>query len=292
VTPAVLLASCADLPDSDGDDTSLPAVLGELGVTAGWAPWDSAADFGGAGLVVLRSTWDYPRRYAEFLQWCESVPNLANPAHVVRWNTDKRYLADLAGCGLNVVPTQLIASEQRPSWPDGDFVLKPSVGAGSRGAARFAPGSLDAAEKHLAALHAGSSVVVLQPYQAAVDREGETALAFFGGVYSHAFVKGAMLSDTPEMDGSGLFVGERLRPVDPAPELRRVAEDAMDAAAALLSLDRRELLYARVDLVRGDDGRPLLLELELAEPSLGFRQADDGAMMRFASAVRAALLAG
>ncbi|MCI2418527.1 hypothetical protein MOQ72_13895 [Saccharopolyspora sp. K220] len=291
MTPRVLLASCAELPESDGDDTSLPAALGELGVSAGWAPWDDpAADFAGADLVVLRATWDYPARRAEFLKWCESVPNLANPAEVVRWNTDKRYLVDLAACGLDVVPTQLVAPGAQPDWPDAGFVLKPSVGAGSVGAARFGPGSLDVAREHLDGLHADSHVAVLQPYQETVDREGETALVFVGGTYSHAFVKGAMLSDSAELDGSGLYVDEQLWPADPEPALRRAAEDAMDAAGTVLGVDRRELLYARVDLVRGPDGRPLLLELELAEPSLGFRQTDGGARLRFASAVRAALL--
>ncbi|MGP4015670.1 ATP-grasp domain-containing protein [Saccharopolyspora sp. 5N708] len=286
----VLLASCAELPESDGDDTALPAVLGEVGVSAGWAPWDDpAVDFAAADLVILRATWDYPARRAEFLKWCESVPNLANPADVVRWNTDKHYLVDLAASGLDVVPTQLIAPGSAADWPDGEFVLKPSVGAGSRGAGRFGPGSLDAAREHLDGLHADSHVVVLQPYQEAVDREGETALVFLGGAYSHAFVKGAMLSESAALDDSGLFVGETLRPVVPEPALRRAAEDAMDGLGAFLGTDRRELLYARVDLVRASDGRPLLLELELAEPSLGFQQTDGGAQLRFASAVRAAL---
>jgi glutathione synthase/RimK-type ligase-like ATP-grasp enzyme len=288
--PRVLLASCAELPESDGDDTSLPAALAGLGVSAAWVPWDDpAADFAGADLVVLRATWDYPGRRAEFLKWCESVPNLANPAEVARWNTDKRYLVDLAACGLDVVPTQLIAPGARPDWPDAEFVLKPSVGAGSRGAARFRPDSLDAAREHLDGLHADSHVAVLQPYQAAVDREGETALVFVGGTYSHAFVKGAMLSESAELDDSGLFVGESLRPIDPGPALRHAAEDAMDAVGVFFGIDRRDLLYARVDLVHGPDGRPLLLELELVEPSLGFRQTDGGARLRFASAVRAAL---
>ena len=281
----VLLASCRELPESDGDDTSLPAALAELGIDAAWSPWDSAAAFTAADLVVLRATWDYAERRAEFLAWCASVPNLVNPAHVVEWNTDKSYLVDLAKTGLDVVPTQLVHPGQRPEWPDGEFVVKPAVGAGSRGAARFA-GDLDAAQAHLDSL---DGVAVVQPYQAAVDAEGETALVFFGGVYSHAFIKSAMLSDSAALDESGLFVAEGLRPTDPAGDLRRAAEDAMDAVAQVLGLRRSDLLYARVDLLRGNAGEPLLLELELVEPSLGFRQTDGGARLRFASAVRAAL---
>ncbi|CAM01472.1 hypothetical protein A8924_2565 [Saccharopolyspora erythraea NRRL 2338] len=288
--PRVLLASCAELPESDGDDTPLTGALAELGVDAAWAPWDDpAAPFAEADLVVLRATWDYAPRRDEFLAWCDSVPALANPAPVVRWNTDKSYLAELGDAGVGVVPTRLVRPGERPVWPEGDFVLKPAVGAGSRGAARFDADDHDAARAHLEILHADGGVAVLQPYQATVDAEGETAMVFIGGVFSHAFVKGAMLSDSAAMDSSGLFVTEGLRPADADPALRRAAEDAMDAASALLKVDRAELLYARVDLVRGADGRPLLLELELAEPSLGFRQTDAGARHRFASAVRSAL---
>jgi glutathione synthase/RimK-type ligase-like ATP-grasp enzyme len=206
----------------------------------------------------------------------------------VRWNTDKAYLVDLASSGISVVPTRLISAGQRPDWPDGEFVLKPSVGSGSRGAARFGPDDLDAATAHLDALHGNGQVVLLQPYQETVDRDGETALVFLGGVYSHAFIKGPMLINASTLDDSGLFVGERLRPVDPESAMRRAAEDIMDAACWLLGRSRGDLLYARVDLVRGD-GAPLLLELELAEPSLGFLQTGPSAQRRFASAVRAAL---
>ncbi|GAA4848868.1 hypothetical protein GCM10025787_34460 [Saccharopolyspora rosea] len=286
----VLLAGCACLPTSDGDDTPLADALAELGVAAEWVPWDDPdTDFTAADLVVLRATWDYAARREEFLKWCDSVPGLVNPAPVARWNTDKSYLVDLAAQGVPVVPTELVAPDAEPTWPAGEFVLKPSVGAGSRGAARFGPDQLDAARGHLAALHDRNQVAVLQPYQAAVDREGETALVFLGGHFSHAFSKGPMLSDGSELDASGLFAGEKLAQARPAAALRRAAEDALDAAADFLGVDRTELLYARVDLVRGADGAPLLLELELTEPSLGFRHADPGALPRFASAVRAAL---
>jgi hypothetical protein len=124
-----------------------------------------------------------------------------------------------------------------------------------------------------------------------VDSQGETAMVYFGGQYSHAFTKSAMLTDDAEMDESGTYIVERLSPASPDAARRRVAEDAMDAAASLLGVRRVDLLYARVDLVGGPDGGPVVLELELTEPSLGFRQTDAAASLRFASAVRAALSA-
>lgn len=282
---AAIFAACRELPEGDGDEQAVLPALEELGFSVRWAAWDdTTVDFAAADVVVLRATWDYSTRRDEFLDWCESVPGLCNPATVARWNTDKTYLVELAGAGLPVVPTSLIEQGDDVRWPKGDFVLKPAVGSGSRGAARFSAADTEAAAKHLSGLHADGHRVLLQPYQSSVDTEGETALVFFGGVYSHAFTKAAMLGST--MDESGLYVTEQLGRVEPAADLRALAEDALDAATGLLGMLRAELLYGRVDVVRGEGGKPVLLELELTEPSLGFLQADSGAPFRFASAVR------
>ncbi|MEJ2854546.1 MULTISPECIES: ATP-grasp domain-containing protein [unclassified Saccharothrix] len=278
----VLLASCASLPTGDGDDDALVGALADVGVDASWSVWGSGET---ADLVVLRSTWDYPERRDEFLAWCASVPALANPAAVVPWNTDKTYMLDLARSGVPVVPTAL-ASPGFSDWPSGEFVIKPTIGSGSRGALRVSPGDFETASAHLASL---DGPALVQPYQAAVDAVGETALVYLGGQYSHAFTKGAMLTKDAEYDESGLYIVERLSGAHPTGPQHRVAEDALDAAATHLGLHRTDFLYARVDLVTDSDGSPLLLELELVEPSLGFRQTDATAPRRFASAVRAAL---
>ncbi|GAA3874577.1 hypothetical protein GCM10022243_44420 [Saccharothrix violaceirubra] len=287
----VALATCASLPAGDGDDADVPGALADIGVESAWLRWGPETDTDtdtdtDADLVVLRSTWDYPERAAEFLSWCESVPVLANPAGVVKWNLDKAYLVDLIEAGVPVVPTA-VATPGFDAWPEGEFVVKPTVGAGSRGALRVAAGDHEAAAAHLAGL---GGPALVQPYQADVDHVGETALVFFGGRYSHAFTKGAMLVPDTVTDPTGLYLVERLDRAEPDAARRRTAEDVLDAATGLLGVRRADLLYARVDLIPGVDGRPLLLELELVEPSLGFGLADPGAPARFASAVRAALV--
>lgn len=283
--PRVLLATCAALPTGDADDDVLVPALAAVGVTASWAPWDAAPE---AELVVLRSTWDYPERRGEFLDWCERVPRLANPAAVVRWSTDKAYLRDLAERGVPVVPTRLLApGEPLPSDVDATphgVVLKPAVGAGSRGAGWFR--TTATAEAHLAQLHDDGRTAVLQPYQPDVATSGEIALVYLAGEYSRAFRKGSMLDGTAADDASGLFRTERLGAANPDAAQRVTADAALDAAAAELRIARSSLQYARVDLVTGVGGAPLVLELELAEPSLGFRHADADAPARFAAAVR------
>lgn len=274
----VVLASCAALPEGDGDEAALIDVLRRDGVDVEWRPWGDAVD---ADLVVLRATWDYTERLDEFLAWCESVPALANPLPVVRWNTDKSYLVELAARGLAVVPTAVVQPGDNPDFPAGEFVVKPAIGAGSRGAGRFTDHA--EARAHFEAL--GVKALV-QPYQSSVDENGETALVFFAGEYSHSFHKGPMLVQGLAESASGLYVEEKLRGVEPTGAQRELADRVLDVAAELLSFPRKDFLYARVDVVEGENGEPLLLELELTEPSLGFKLTSEDAASRLSAAIR------
>ncbi|MDX8036128.1 hypothetical protein SK803_38530 [Lentzea sp. BCCO 10_0856] len=276
----VVLASCDRLPSGDGDEESFVAALERDGVDVSWQPWGLEVE---ADLVVLRTTWDYPDRLDEFLAWCEKVPTLANPLRVVRWNIDKSYLVELAERGVAVVPTAVVEPGAEPVWPEGEFVVKPVIGAGSRGAGRFT-GHAEA-RAHLAALGVRALV---QPYQSSVDAHGETALVFFAGEYSHSFHKGPMLAQGLAEAESGLYVEEKLRGIEPTPRQVELANQVLDVAAELLSLQRSDFLYARVDVVEGADGSPLLLELELTEPSLGFKLTTEEAASRFSKVVQAA----
>lgn len=276
----VVLASCDGLPEGDGDEEALVAALVRDGVDVSWQPWGGAVD---ADLVVLRATWDYPDRLDAFLTWCAGVPELANPASVVRWNIDKSYMAELAAHGVAVVPTAVVQPGETPVFPDGEFVVKPAVGAGSRGAGRFTDHA--AARAHLEAI--GVKALV-QPYQSSVDTNGETALVFFAGEYSHSFHKGPMLAQGLGEAESGLYVEERLSSIEPSARQVALANQVLDVAAELLSLQRKDFLYARVDVVEGPGGEPLLLELELTEPSLGFKLTTAEAASRFSKAIQEA----
>jgi glutathione synthase/RimK-type ligase-like ATP-grasp enzyme len=289
VSSRIALASCLDLPTGDGDDRPLVQALTGLGFEAAMVPWDQpGVDWGQFDATVIRATWNYTTQREEFLKWVTSVPRLYNPAPVVLPNTDKTYLADLAAAGLPVVPTQLVPPGAEPELPEsGEFVLKPSVGAGSRGVGRFdadRPGAFRQAREHAARLHASGRTVLLQPYLNAVDTAGETALIFFDGVFSHAIRKGPMLQpDTGhQVDGEALYLEENITAREPSPAELAVAERVLKHANAGLD---ESLLYARIDLLPGPDG-PVLLELELVEPSLFLLHAD-GAADRLAAAIQA-----
>src|SRR5690349_2567084 len=105
--PLVTLATCAELPDGDEDSAILIAALHRVGISARWAVWDDPDVVWSSGLVVVRATWDYAGRRAEFLTWAASVPRLANDAATLAWNTDKTYLRDLAAADVPIVPTSV-----------------------------------------------------------------------------------------------------------------------------------------------------------------------------------------
>jgi glutathione synthase/RimK-type ligase-like ATP-grasp enzyme len=280
--PDVLLATCADLPDGDEDAAELSAALTAHDVDARWVVWDDRRVEWADSLVVLRSTWDYTPRRDEYLAWVRSLPRVCNPADVVDWNSDKRYLHDLAESGVAVIPTAVIGPADGLAPQPVEFVVKPSVGAGSRGAGRFLPAQTDAALDHIAHLHAEGRTALVQPYLSDVDVTGETALIYFDGQFSHAITKGPMLPAgvVHQVHSYELFVEEKISPrIATAAEL----EVGAAAGAAVRARFGSDLLYMRVDLLPSDDG-PLLGELELTEPSLFLGHAD-GAADRFATAV-------
>ena len=141
-TDRVLLASCAQWPTGHEDGELLLAALHRRGVAAQWAVWtDPEVDWAGA-LAIVRTTWDYTRQRDRFLGWVAGLDRVLNPADVISWNTDKRYLADLARAGVPTVDTIWAAPGdpvELPAVADcAEVVVKPAVGSGSRGAGRFA----------------------------------------------------------------------------------------------------------------------------------------------------------
>lgn len=266
------LITCAGLPDGDPDDAFLTAALERAGLEHVWIPWstrDSSSLHDEVDVVVLRSPWDYTENYPAFVSWlqCASVP-VINPVDVVLWNTNKRYLLELSQRGIPVVPTQIIESADQTWQPPQDFVefvVKPVIGAGSKGARRFLATEVDEAHVHANAIIDHGSAVMVQPYLPSVDDGSETAVVFIEGRFSHSVTKGPMLS----REGGRPMVGDLYVEEDIAP--REVTDQQLQVAqAALAAIPGPPPLYARVDLIDDLDGAPIVLELELVEPSLFF----------------------
>jgi hypothetical protein len=253
--------------------------------------WDDAsADWDAFDAVIVRSTFDYSRRRDEFLAWADALDGrLRNPPAVLRWNSDKRYLSDLASAGLPVVPTIFVSPGDGQPPLEGEVVVKPTVSAGARDTGRFAPGAHDTARALLVDITRSGRVAMVQPYLSAVDEHGETALVFVAGQLSHVLRKRAVLAPDEvaparddEIGAAEVMYDEDLVHAGDATGAERELASAIVAAVA--ERFGEPPLYARVDLLAGDDGAPELLELELVEPALYLAEAP-GAAQRLAAAI-------
>jgi len=281
----VAFVTCARLPDLDADDRLAVEPLANLGCHVIPAVWDdNSVDWDRFAVTVIRSTWDYTDRRDKFVKWARSVPRLVNPAEIVAWNTDKRYLDDLAAAGIPIVPTTWITEDEGWDLPaDGEYVIKPSVGAGSMDAERY--NLADAAARETAIAHvkrlvAGGRTVMLQPFAHEIELAGETGVILLEGKVSHAMRKTGMLGPTVLEAVDGLFKEEKIEGGTADEAHVALAHEAVRA----IPVDRSGLMYARVDMVPDKDGRPVLMELELTEPSL-FMKTSPGSERLFADVV-------
>jgi hypothetical protein len=294
VSPRVAFATAPPdlVGDADADRAFHDAACTAVGVDLEHPVWsDPAVEWDGYDLVVVRACWDYLDHRDAFDAWLARVGatgKLHNPAPVVRWNLDKRYLVELARAGVPVIPSRVCDDAAGVSDAlvavDGEVVVKPAVSAGSWLTGRFARGDGSAARLAGRILDGGGSVLV-QPAVSSVATEGEVATLLFGGAVSHSVRKGPILGL-----GGGLVGGayaERLAPEALPPGRRAVVEAAATAVGRVVAARFgvvEPLLYARIDLVTLDDGTDAVLEVELAEPSF-FLETAPTAANRFAAEV-------
>lgn len=276
--------------DLDEDLPPLFAALTRAGAAVRVVDWDDAGvDWANFDLALLRSTWDYSMRMPEFLAWAERASqstHLVNPLPMVRWNTDKHYLDELMHADVRTVPTTFVEPGESAAQAMNaflvqhaatEFVVKPAVSSGSRDAQRYGRRELDVSILHVQRLQDANRSVALQPYLDRVDADGETALIYFAGRFSHAIRKGPLLR-RGEAPTPALFAPEQITARVPRLDELRTGERALGAIPFATPL------YARIDLIRDADAAPRVLELELTEPSLFFAHAA-GSVERFAALV-------
>ncbi len=252
----VLLVTFDEMPDGEPGHELLDQAFAARGVEARWVSWDDSGVDWNSGLAVVRATWDYDTRLAEFLTWARSVPRLLNGAVVFAWNTDKAYLTQLAAVGLPVVPTVVARTPSELSQAAAAYdraVAKPTVGAGGRGVQVIERGSVPVID--------GAGPWIVQPLVESVNTEGETSVFVFGGQAVSQFRK---------VPPSGsILVHEHLGGTTHSVPLDAEATDlAIRVVEGASDLLERHLSYARVDMMRLPDERLVVSELELVEPGL------------------------
>jgi glutathione synthase/RimK-type ligase-like ATP-grasp enzyme len=253
------------------EDELLTAALGELGFRTeriDWAQGD--VDWSRYAAAVFRTTWDYFDRFDEFQSWLNTVESnvrLLNPADLVRWNWNKRYLLDLEAHGIPIVPSRVIPAGSPVPLQDllresgwSNAVVKPCIAGTARHTYRVNQSNAVEVDKTIQPLRMVESFL-LQPFQTEIVHHGEDSLMVFGGRYSHAVRKKAKPGDFRVQDDHG----GTLHAVDPSSDQIALAERAVAACPVTPA-------YGRVDMVRDNDGRWAIMELELIEPELWLRR--------------------
>ena len=272
------------LPDLNADDRRAASALGDLGLRTDAVCWDDPrVDWLGYGAVVLRSTWDYHHRVAEFHLWIDRMEaigaRLWNPPRVLRWNADKRYLARLSHPHLNPPPTVLL---ERGSTVDlrtlfetrgwHEAVIKPAISADGFSTERASREQAASDQAVLDAMLARGDVVI-QQLVPEIRTNGEISMMFFSGAFSHAVSKRPHAGEFRVQER----LGGRIASIDPPQAL-------VGYAHALLETSAPGCLYARVDAVVTDE-RFVLMEIELLEPSLYLEHHPPAALL-FARAIQ------
>jgi glutathione synthase/RimK-type ligase-like ATP-grasp enzyme len=269
------IAFLAPVPEYEEDWSHIKADYARLfGADTAFIDWTKADHLTGFDLVTPLLAWGYQRdcsRWFELLDRLEAEGTLvSNPVSVLRWNSDKAYLAELEAAGIATVPTRVsnavddtALTEARAVFGTETLVIKPPISGGADGTFRLT------ASDPLPASVAGHRMMI-QPYLPSIAAEGEHSLFYFGGTFSHSIIKRPAAGDFRVQDQFGGYEEDIVAPQ----ATKALAQSALDITANITKTG--SLAYARVDMLRDDEGVFRLMELELIEPSLFLRFASDG----------------
>lgn len=277
----IALMTCDAFPHGDTDDQVLLEAFSVFDVQAQFCVWDADDDWSDYDACLLRSVWDYHKRSEAFNSWLEKVTSLTqllNPIEVIRWNSRKTYLRDMANTGITIAPTHWLTANQTydikqlVSISNADqWFLKPTIGADSIGTCRFKRDAkgFEKARHHLTKWLPKCDMM-LQPYLQSVETFGETSAIFIAGQLSHAVRKIPQAGDYRVQD----TFGAEDRAYQLTPHELTLAQQSM----AYLTAKFGGLLYARLDFLHNANGGVYLNEAELIEPSLFFNHSKTAAL--------------
>lgn len=239
-------------------------------------------DWGSFDAVYIGTPWDYPDAPAEFLELLRRIDNssalLINELALVEWTIPKTYLRDLERRGADIVPSDFpdefsidAVREALDRFAADELIVKPVVSTNAKNTFRLRRDELHACEEALLNTFSGQAAII-QPFVAEILSSGEYSLFYLGGKFSHAIRKVPASGDFRVQEEYGAAI----ELIDPSAGL-------VAAGDRVIGLVEPAPVYARVDFVAGREGRFLLMELELIEPSMYLRM-DKEAPRRFAMA--------
>lgn len=245
-------------------------LFGEDTAFMDWTKADNLSEF---DLVTPLLAWGYPREAATWFALLDRMEAeavaVSNPVSVLRWNSDKAYLAELGAAGVATVPTRMsecldksALSDARAEFGCDTLVIKPPISGGADGTFRLT-------NDEMVPESVAGSRMMIQPFLPSIADEGEYSLFYFGGRLSHSIIKRPAAGDFRVQDQYGGYEEAIEAPTDSL----QLAEQALAVTSKITGTD--SLAYARVDMLRDGVGRFLLMELELIEPSLFLHFAPD-----------------
>lgn len=282
------IITCSKLPQGVADDHVLFEALKQTGLEIQIHAWDAPVQWSQFDACLFRSVWDYHKQPQAFLKWLDKTSTqtkLINSADLIKWNSHKVYLKELADFGISIAPTLWLETNKKhplkkliEQLDSEQYFLKPVIGADSSGTFRFSntENDLKAAQNHLDE-HIVHQEMMLQPYLNAVELLGETSGIFFNGAYSHAVRKTPINGDYRVQDTFGA--------IDTAYELNAVEMALSKACMCFMEEKFGPVIYARFDFLHDHNGVIYLNEAELFEPSLFFNHSPNAAQM-FATSVK------
>jgi glutathione synthase/RimK-type ligase-like ATP-grasp enzyme len=258
------------------EDSLVIKALERKGLKVSKVAWsDASFDWSTTKCALFRTTWDYAEKFLEFSDWLMDVSvqtKLINSYDLIVWNLDKHYMSDLQEKGVNIVETYFIQPNDTRTLKEihtelgwTKTVLKPVISAAAKDTFKLDHDNLADHEDHFRELIKGESMM-LQPFQNSVVERGELSLMLIDGKYSHAVLKIAKEGDFRVQDDFGGTVHE----YTPTPE-------EIDLALAAVKACDSMPLYARVDMINDNNGKPAISELELVEPEMWFRRHEEAA---------------
>lgn len=240
--------------------------------------WDNPDfDWSSTEYVLFRAIWDYFDRFPEFSKWLKETSKktkMINPSEQIVWNMDKHYLKNLEDNGVNIVKTDFVEIGDNRSlkqtiadtgWEH--VILKPAVSGGARHTYKIKPGESDQHEAIFKIL-IKEEAMLLQPFQKNIMEKGEVSFMVFGGEYSHAVLKKAKAGDFRVQDDHGGTVHD----YEASPEEIVFVQNVMAQCNTIP-------VYGRVDVTWDNDDKLALVELEIIEPELWFRESVHAAKM-------------
>lgn len=252
------------------EDKLLKKELELLGLNVIIKDWKSKKfDWTKAEYAIFRSTWDYFDNFKLFSKWLEKNKyeiKFINSLEIIKWNLDKVYLLELQEKGINIAPTILIKKNQPTTlkklfedtgWQEA--VLKPTVSGAARHTYRINRNSYNDYEEIFKGLICNEDFL-FQEFIKNIISKGELSLIVIGGKYTHAVKKTAKKGDFRVQDDHGGKV-----------EVYHAKDKEIEFAEQCINLCLEIPLYARVDIAYDNNNELSLVELELIEPELWFR---------------------